>query len=309
MTPLVELNDVSRSYGSTLAVDQVSLSIGSGTIHALLGPNGAGKTTLLRLMAGLVAPTSGRVAVMGGDPHSIAIRQGIGWVPAVDRSFYMRISGFENLVFFARQYGLGRRPSVARAKELLELVGLQHSADTVVSGYSHGMTRRLAIARALIMPSHLLLVDEATHDLDIEGSKVVRQLFRDRADAGVTVVWSTHRLGELQGFVDSVTVLDQGCVRFDGPLDEMLGLSDRPIYRIRFADPVDFRVSGSVAAALGTAATLVDTNHHEASIRLAPGSDLGTALRGLLASGFEILDCRQDGEIVERALESRLRES
>lgn len=309
MTSVVELSDVSRWYGSTLAVDQVSLSIGSGTLHGLLGPNGAGKTTLLRLMAGLVAPTSGRVAVMGGDPNSIAIRQGIGWVPAVDRSFYMRISGFENLVFFARQYGLGRRPSVTRAKELLELVGLQHSSDMVVSGYSHGMTRRLAIARALIMPSQLLLVDEATHDLDIEGSKVVRQLFRDRAATGATVVWSTHRLGELPGFVDSVTVLDQGRVRFDGLLDEMIGLSDRPIYKIRFAEPVDRPVSGRVAAALGSAATLVDTNHYDASIRLAPGSELGSALRGLLASGFEITDCRQDGEIVERALESRLRQA
>lgn len=307
MSRVVEMRNVSRRYGSTVAVDSTSTAIERGTVRGLLGPNGAGKTTVLRLIAGLVAPSSGQVTVLGGDPSSASIRQQIGWVPAVDRSFYMRISGLENLVFFGRQYGLGRKHSLSRARELMEVVGIADAAHTVVAGYSHGMTRKLGVARALLMPSELLLVDEATHDLDIEGSRNVRQLFRERADAGATVVWSTHRLDELPGLVDDVTVLDRGAVRFDGPLDEMLALADRPIYNIRLIENPRSGLSERVTRALGPTATLVGTNGAELLIRLAPEANLGSALQNLLDDGLEILDCRQDVGIVERALESRLR--
>lgn len=303
----IKFDSVSRSYGDKLAVDRVSLSVDAGTVHCLLGPNGAGKTTLLRLMAGLVAPTGGTIEILGGDPFSKHIRSRIGWVPSVDRSFYMRISGVENLLFFARQYGRRKRDASSHARKLLEMVGLSESADLAVGGYSHGMTKRLAVARALIVDGPLYLVDEATHDLDIEGSAEVRAMFREKANGGATVVWSTHRLTELNGLVDTVTVLDRGMTRFDGDLDEMLSMSDRPVYRVQLRKPGGVVHPDEVNRSLSGVASVLGGNNRDMSIELNPDSVLGTVLRRLLESGFDIHDCYPETGLVERAMEARLR--
>jgi len=307
VTTIVTLDGVSRRYGDKLALTDISMRVEEGTIHCLLGPNGAGKTTLLRVMAGLVGPSEGSVSVLGGDPFQHAIRSRIGWVPSDDRSFYMRVSGRENLLFFARLYGRGKRESIRLVDSLLEEVGLTDDAHKPVHGYSHGMTKRLAVARGLLGESPLLLVDEATHDLDIEGSRSIRALFRGLAERGSTIVWSTHRLEELPGLVDTVTVLDRGAVRFDGSLADLVASVDRPVYRVAVRHEEGAADSAELAAAaLGKTASVVGGDGHLLSVRLAATSELGAALRRLMDGGFEVLTCHEESGAIERAVEMRL---
>ena len=157
----IDAEHVARSFRRTLALDDVSLSVRPGEIHALLGPNGAGKTTLVRILSGLIAPTSGsvRVAGLNATANSRDLRSEIGIIPSGDRSFYLRISGLENLVFFARMHGLRKRHAHERAYQVLEHVGLTDAARKRVGEYSHGMQKRLSVARALLTEPRVLLVD------------------------------------------------------------------------------------------------------------------------------------------------------
>src|SRR5690348_6472912 len=190
--------DVSRQFGSTVALRHVCFEVQYGELCALLGPNGAGKTTLLRLLTGLVAPTAGTIRVGGIDVGATPaeVRRKIGWFPSGDRTFYLRLSGLENLIFFGRLHGLSRREAAARALEVLDQVELTDAARRRVGTYSHGMQKRLSMARALLMRPRFLLVDEATHDLDPVAAQRVKELVRRAALDGAAVLWTTQRLDE-----------------------------------------------------------------------------------------------------------------
>ena len=222
--------EVSRRFGERDVLRGVSLRVAAGEIHALLGPNGAGKTTLLRILAGLADATSGTI--------DMATRAGL--VPSGDRTFYLRISGLENLVFFARMHGLRHAAAKRRALEVLELVGLSDAARRPVGRYSHGMQKRLSFARALLAEPTVLLVDEATHDLDPEGAERIRALTRELATHGAAVLWTTQRIDEIRGFADAVTFLHQGAVRFAGSVTELIARGDtapRYVVRVRNGRP------------------------------------------------------------------------
>src|SRR5918996_1735685 len=233
---VVEARGVSRRFGDTVALEEVALELGGGEIHALLGPNGAGKTTLLRILSGLLIPDSGDVHVLGVEVSRTprALRQLIGLVPSGDRTFYLRLSGLENLTFFGRLHGLRRRDAVAQARRALTEVGLERAADSAVGVYSHGMQKRLSVARALLVEPAVFLVDEATHDLDPDGARRVRELIQHAAAArGSAVVWATQRLDEIRGFADQVTLLGGGRVRFSGTVPELMALATPRSYLVR----------------------------------------------------------------------------
>jgi ABC-2 type transport system ATP-binding protein len=222
--PALEVRGLRRTFDRRPALDGVDLVVPGGEIHALLGPNGAGKTTLLRTISGLVAPTEGSVSVLGVETTAgtRARRGQVGLVPSGDRTFYLRISGVENLAFFARLQGLPKRKAFARAQDVLAAVGLADVGRRPVATYSHGMQKRLSIARALLTEPEVLLIDEATHDLDPEGADRVRSLVAARAAAGAAVVWATQRVEEINGFADRVTLVSRGRVQFTGSVDELL---------------------------------------------------------------------------------------
>jgi ABC-2 type transport system ATP-binding protein len=302
--PVVDLDGVSRSFGARPALVDVALRVDRGETHALLGPNGAGKTTLLRVLAGLIVPGTGTVEVLGHDATRAdrALRQWIGLVPSGERSFYLRLSGLENLVFFARLHGLPRKRARARALEVLELVGLEDSARVRAGEYSHGMQKRLSVARALLTAPALLLVDEATHDLDPQGARTVRQLVSEIALDGTAVVWATQRLDEIRGFAGQVTLLDRGRVRFQGSVPELMAQTVCRRYLLHLenggSDVEQF------AEVLGTAATIARTGHGEAGhylLTLADGIVLGDALARLTAARIDVVSCREERSQVEDA--------
>jgi ABC-2 type transport system ATP-binding protein len=303
--PVLEARGVSRNFRSVTALRDVSIAASAGEVHALLGPNGAGKTTLLRVLTGLVAPTGGSVTVLGREPGAVP-RGTVGLVPSGDRSFYLRISGLENLVFFGRLSGLRRRSAVDRALVALEDVGLANAARRRVGTYSHGMQKRLSVARALMTDPPVLLVDEATHDLDPEGAERIRALIGGIADAGTAVVWATQRVDEIRGFADRVTFLADGRRRFTGSVDELIARAgcDRYVVRLRGAAlgaPARARaVQSAVGARAHVALTRAgDTDH--VVLTLQRERSLGEAIAALAEAGFDVVACRQERSEIEDA--------
>ena len=305
--PAVEVRELSRRFESKLALDRVSLRVEQGEIHALLGPNGAGKTTLLRILAGLVTPSGGEVYVNGtptvGSPR--ALRALIGLVPSGDRSFYLRITGLENLVFFARLQGYSKRAAFAKAEETIAAVGLGDAGRTRVGLYSHGMQKRLSVARALLTDPKVLLVDEATHDLDPEGGRRIRSLVAELAAGRAAVVWATQRLDEIRGFAARVTLLGQGRTCFAGTVAELMehSVPRRFLLRLRNGSENGEQLEARLQAALGSLATVEgaggESEHYLLSLR--EDAVLGDALGALIAGRFEVLACRQERSEIEDA--------
>jgi ABC-2 type transport system ATP-binding protein len=303
----VEVREVSRTFGPVVALDRVSLLVRAGEIHGLLGPNGAGKTTLLRVLTGLVDADSGHVRVADCDParSGRALRARVGTVPSGDRSLYLRVSGLENLVFFARLQGLRRRAATRRAHEVLEAVGLQDAARARVGVYSHGMQKRLSVARALLVDPLVLLVDEATHDLDPVAAATVRGLVQDLAARGTAIIWTTQRVDEIRGFADAVTLLAQGRTRFSGSVPELMAhaLPRRYLLRLHDARGNGAAPDPALAAALAGLGSMERTSEDATHFVMSLEDDavLGDALAAVHAAGFQLLSCRDERSEVEEA--------
>jgi len=307
-THLIEAEGLSRRFGSTQALRDVSLWVKRGEIHALLGPNGAGKTTLLRILTGLLDPDEGHLRILGvaaGGEAARYVKCLVAVVPSGDRTFYLRISGLENLVFFGRLLGLSRGKATDRAWECLAAVGLTDAAKGRVGVYSHGMQKRLSVARALIADPPILLVDEATHDLDPQGARTVQELVTAAVKRGAAVVWATQRVDEIRGFADRVTLLDRGTVRFSGSVLQLMAMSVTQ----RFAVHLRARDRGvdvlSVARSAVRSMGVLDPSAGEESehfvLSLRDGVILGDALAALTASGVQILACRDERSELEEA--------
>lgn len=229
LTPAVLLERVTRRFPSRdgkrgrdiVALDGVSLTVADGGIFGVLGPNGAGKTTLLRLASTLLAPTSGRIVVLGSDTRRDpeAVRRRIGAVLGGERSVYWRLSGRENLLYAGALHDVPFRVAAARADELLRMVALTDRADDLVERYSSGMRQRLVLARALVHDPALLILDEPTAGLDPQAAAEVRTLLTALArDGGRTVLMATHNLDEADRLCGTVAILDRGClVALDRP--------------------------------------------------------------------------------------------
>jgi ABC-type multidrug transport system ATPase subunit len=303
----VEARHVCRCFGAKVALDAVSFVARAGEIHALIGPNGAGKTTLLRIISGLLHPDSGAVSVSGLDPRKNppALRRQVGLVPAGDRSLYLRISGLENLVFFGRLHGLRRKAALARAREVLRFVGLEDAAHVRAGVYSHGMQKRLLVARALLTDPAVLLIDEATHDLDPEAALRVRELVRDAADQGATVIWTTQRIDEIRAFADRVTLLDRGRVGFAGTVAGLMahGFPRRYLIQVRNGHPGRPVLRGALAQAVAGSAAVENTAEGGDHYLLALNDDavLGDVLAAVAAADIRLLTCREERSEVEEA--------
>lgn len=303
----IEITDLRRSFGPAVVLDGVSLAVQAGEVHALLGPNGAGKTTLLRILTGLVTFDSGQVRVLGRamDGYSYtAYRQLFGLVPSGDRTFYLRLSGYENLLFFARLHGLRGGGARERSMECLAAVGLADASHRAVGLYSHGMQKRLSVARALLGEPRVLFVDEATHDLDPEGADRVRRLIEGLTAQGCAVLWTTQRLEEVRGFADEVTVLVGGRTAFNGSVPRLLARAVPTRYLLLLEDEHSGTVLETANAALGSMAVLCssgDEDDRQCLLELASGVALGDALAALAAARLRIMHCTEERSGLERA--------
>jgi ABC-2 type transport system ATP-binding protein len=222
--PVKSLKDLLlfRAPRRVQALRDVSIELQAGQIVALLGPNGAGKTTLINIICDLTRADSGSVNVAGVPvPHrSLEAQRLLGLVTTNDRSFFWRLTGRQNLEFFAALQGMPRRLARAGTREMLERFGLPTQADRFFNTYSAGMKKRLGLARALLHDPLVLLMDEPTNGLDAEAMEDLITLVKHEVRAaGKCVLWATHRVEEVERLCDRVIVLSGGRIRFDGGID------------------------------------------------------------------------------------------
>jgi ABC-2 type transport system ATP-binding protein len=223
-TWMIEVRDVTKRYGPTLAVEGVSFTAPSGTVTGFLGPNGAGKTTTLRILLGLARPDVGSALIGGVRYGELASPRRTVGALLDTMGFHPGRTGRNHLRGTARAAGLPRR----RVDEVLEFVGLAAAADRRVGGYSHGMRQRLALAGALLGDPPVLVLDEPATGLDPAGMAWLRRLLGDWAAQDRTVLFSSHVLAEVEAVADRVVIIDRGHIVYEGTAAELSG-ADRAV--------------------------------------------------------------------------------
>src|SRR5437763_382859 len=217
------------------AVRGISFAVGEGELFGLLGPNGAGKTTTIKMLITLLIPTGGRASVLGLDVVEDAkeVRRRIGYVFGGERGVYERLSGYDNLRYFAELYGVPPREQKARIGELLELVGLSGREHERAEGYSRGMKQRLHVARGLLPDADVLFLDEPTIGLDPVGAREVRATIASLTEAGKTVLLTTHYMFEADALCDRIAVISKGNIVAEGtPLDLKRGVGHGTVVEV-----------------------------------------------------------------------------
>jgi ABC-2 type transport system ATP-binding protein len=245
---------VRRRTKEIQAVRGVSFAIEPGELFGLLGPNGAGKTTTIKMLITLLIPTGGTARVLGLDVVKDAheVRKRIGYVFGGERGVYERLSGYDNLRYFAELYGVPPRLQKQRIEELLELVGLKGREHERAEGYSRGMKQRLHVARGLLHDPEVLFLDEPTIGLDPVGARELRATIASLTAAGKTILLTTHYMFEADALCDRIAVISKGEIVAEGtPADlkrgveqgsvvevEVYGVAEDAIDRVRRLDGV-----------------------------------------------------------------------
>jgi ABC-2 type transport system ATP-binding protein len=220
---VLETENLTRRFGMLTAVDRLTISVDSGEIFGLLGPNGAGKTTAIKMLTTLLPPTSGNARVAGFDivHHAGEVRRVIGYVPQLV-SADGQLSGYENLLIFAKLYDLPRSERESRVREALEFMGLTEVGDKLVRNYSGGMIRRLEIVQSMLHRPSILFLDESTVGLDPVARKGVwEHIQRLRADYGTTIFLTTHYMQEADELCGRVAIMHLGKVAAIGTPAEL----------------------------------------------------------------------------------------
>ena len=211
---ILETENLTRRFNSLVAVDEMTISVEEGEVFGLLGPNGAGKTTVIKMLTTLLPPSSGTARVGGFDVVRYAgqVRRIIGYVPQAI-SADGTLTGYENLLIFAKLYDIPRTVRETRVRDALEFMGLSDSADKLVRNYSGGMIRRLEIAQSMLHRPRVLFLDEPTIGLDpLARMAVWRHVGQLRADYGTTILLTTHFMEEADSLCSRVAIMHQGKV-------------------------------------------------------------------------------------------------
>ncbi|WP_145262633.1 ABC transporter ATP-binding protein [Planctomycetes bacterium Pan216] len=218
----IQIDHVSKDYGSKRAVHELTLEIPEGELFACLGPNGAGKTTTIKMITGLLRPTIGHVHVAGFDMSSPSIdaRRSISFVP--DQPYlYDKLTGRDFMQFTADIYGISPEQAAEYGEELIETFEMTHYVDDLAETYSHGMRQRLVFAAALLHRPRVLIVDEPMVGLDPRSTRIVKDLLRRITNEGTTVFMSTHTLNIAEELADRIGIINHGRLVRLGTLEEL----------------------------------------------------------------------------------------
>jgi ABC-2 type transport system ATP-binding protein len=218
------------------AVKDLSLEVEAGQVYGLLGPNGSGKSTTMKIVLGLVRPTSGTTKIFGRSSRVVESREDVGFLPE-NPYFYKFLTGEETLHFYGKLCGLGGAALKARAKELLETVGLADAAHRRLGGYSKGMLQRIGLAQALVQRPRLLVLDEPTAGVDPAGSREIRDLILQFKKEGITVLLCSHLLSQVQEICDRIGILHQGVLVREGKLEDLISVRTQTELILENASP------------------------------------------------------------------------
>jgi ABC-2 type transport system ATP-binding protein len=213
---------LTRQFGGLTAVDNMDLQVSSGQFFGFLGPNGAGKSTTIKMLTGLLAPTSGRMQLLGIDfsANPVDVKRQIGVVPE-GMGLFDRLTGIEYLRFVGRMYGLDKPTTEKRAEELLEFMQLADREKTLIADYSHGMQKKLALAAAVIHGPRILFLDEPFEGVDALAAGALKALLGRMTERGVTIFLTSHVLEIVERLCSHVAIIHKGRLVAQGSLEEL----------------------------------------------------------------------------------------
>ena len=297
---------------SVVAVDHVNLKILPGECFGLIGPNGAGKTTLIKMLCTLIPPDEGIGRVNGFDiaKEQMAVKRSLGTLFSMgERGFFWRLSGFRNLEFYAAVYNLPRGRRVERIKEVLKIVGLNELADMPLQKYSGGIRRRLALARALLPDPPILLLDEATLQLDVASSREIRRFIRDTLsrEQKKTILYTTHNVEETRQLCDRIAIMNKGKIVASGLPEEIRSVAKEGYdFDILVHSPADPQISTlhSMSYVLNLESELVDAREgtYRLWLRLDNMNSLSEALAELARKGMKLIKITERESSMEDAV-------
>jgi ABC-2 type transport system ATP-binding protein len=246
---MIAIQNLVKRYGNFTAVDDVSLEVAPGEIHGFLGPNGAGKTTTLRMIAGLLKPDTGRIAVSGHDleKEPEKAKRSLGFIP--DRPFiYEKLTAGEFLRFHAGLYGMDGAIDVGRrVREMLELFELARWEPELVESFSHGMKQRLVMCAAFLHRPRAVVVDEPMVGLDPRGARLIKDVFRRMSAHDVAILMSTHTLEVAQEMCDAISIIHRGRIIARGTVDELRAMAGGGIGGDEHLTEVFLKLTGGTA--------------------------------------------------------------
>ncbi len=295
MTPAAELVRVRKSYGGFAAVNDLSFEIPPGHIFGLLGPNGAGKTSTLRMMIGITAPDSGCVRIFG-EPFRRRVLRRVGYLPE-ERGLYRRMTVGNNLIFLGRLEGLSVATSRQRIDAWTKRLEIADWVDRRVEELSKGMQQKIQFIAALLHDPDLIVMDEPFAGLDPLNTVQLKDVLVGLRAAGKSILFSTHRMDQVEKLCDSICLIDRGKPVLRGSLSEIKAGNGR-----RFVQ-IDYAGDGGCLAGNPLVDSLNDYGNH-AEIRLKPGADpqelLRTAMRGLRVIRFQVMEPSLEQIFIDR---------
>ena len=287
--PILEAIEISKSYGTRLALDNVSLAVRPGEIAGLLGPNGAGKTTTLSILATLLRPDSGRVLINGKPPKNDPRGLGrmLGLVPQ-SLALYPTLSAAQNVWHFARMQGLSRDDAMECCKRVLDEVGLSDRADDPMHEFSGGMKRLLNLACGIVHRPPVLLLDEPTVGVDLQSREQILTRIRRYADAGSAVIYSTHYMEEAERICDRVLLIDRGKLIAEGDLEKVISLGgSRPRIELTYRGQLPDGRFGSLAGVREIGTTV---SEGKAILEMNSFAQVAEVLHGLRTLDVKVVD-------------------
>lgn len=280
------------------AVEEITLEVRRGELFGLLGENGAGKTTLIKMLSTTLLPTSGRASVAGYDvvAEAQAVRRVIGLVNGDERSFYWRLTGRQNLRYFAALYHVPRHVTADRVVDLLEMLGVAEIADERFSTYSTGIRQKFAIARGLLTQPRVLFLDEPTRALDPIAAEGLRRYIADHivGERGYTALLATHSLSEAESICDRVTIIRGGRVIASGSVHELTrSMRLAAVFEIIVSGPT-LDIAKRISAVRGLPPVSVTDEGEQSKLEInieAEDGDMNSLLRAVLDSGAHVQSC------------------
>lgn len=222
MNPILQINNLCKSFADFTAVNDISLEVAAGEIFGFLGPNGAGKTTTIKILAGLLQPDSGTVLINGNSlaEKPLVCKQDTGYVP--DRPWlFEKLTGSEYLKFIASLYQLSEQRFSAESQNYLEIFDLGKWQDHLIESYSHGMRQKLIMTSVLMLDQPLMIIDEPMVGLDPKSARIVKELFKQKAAAGTAIFLSTHSLEIAEELCRRIAIITNGTLQIVGTMEEL----------------------------------------------------------------------------------------
>ncbi|MDI6891157.1 MAG: ABC transporter ATP-binding protein [Thermodesulfovibrionales bacterium] len=300
-----------------IALKDINIQVNKGELFGLLGPNGAGKTTLIKILSGLILPTKGKAYIAGYDVarDGKKARGVIGYVVSEERSFYWRLTGRQNLRFFATLNNLSQSQAEKRIDELIALTGLDNDADRMFKDYSKGMKQRLAIARGLITSPEVLLMDEPTKSLDPSAAQHLKKFIKEKivGEDRKTVFLATHNLSEAEELCHRIAIINHGKIKACGTLMEIRSLLNTgKRYFVELKDISEDLVNKlyelpSVDKIVCNHSGFSSNNNIEMEITINGNGDISAVIEQIIHSGGKLLSCYPHqtslGEIFSKVVE------